>query len=156
MRPFIAATILLAIACPSSTGQNRTRIGTYDSPSLVVAYYRSDVWAKQLNAKTAERDQARAAGDTQKVMELEKWGKEHQEFTHKQLAGEAPLTNILDELKPAMSEIATATHVAAIVPDLLYSTPKIEVVDLTDELIARFHPDQKTLSIIAELRKKQP
>ena len=151
MRPLIAATILLAIAAPYSSGQNRTRIGTYDSRALVVAYYRSDSWAKQLNAKIAERDQARAAGDTKKVAELEKWGKEHQEFTHRQLAGEAPLTNILDELKPWLAEVATTAKVEAIVPELLYSSANIEVVDVTEALIAYFSPDQKTLKIIHDL-----
>ena len=151
MRAFITAPILLAIACPSSPGQNRTRIGTYDSRALVIAYYRSDGWAKQLNAKIAERDQARAAGDAQKVAEMEKWGKEHQEFTHRQLAGEAPLTNILDELKPAMAAVAVASRVEAIVPELLYSSPNVEAVDVTDALIAYFSPDQKTIKIIHDL-----
>jgi len=155
MNRIITAAILLTFATAAGA-QNRTRVGTFDAPSLVVAYYRSDAWSQQVKTKKAEQDRARQAGDTQKVADLEKWGSSQQELAHQQLTGQAPVTNILDELKPAMAEIAAAERVEAIAPNLLYSASNIEVVDVTDALVARFHPNQKTLSIIQDMRKQPP
>ena len=150
----ITAFAILATLAATTQAQNRVRVGTFHTPSLVVAYYRSDAWAQVLKAKMAERDQAKQAGATAKVAELEKWGASHQELAHQQLTGEAPVTNILAELKPAMAEIAESQHLDAIVQQPLYTAPNVDVVDITDALVAHFHPDEKTKSMIQDLRRK--
>jgi hypothetical protein len=39
---------------------------------------------------------------------------------------------------------------------LAYRAPGAELVDVTDRLVAEFHPDEATLELIRELRKREP
>ena len=66
---------------------------------------------------------AKAANDTAKIEQLDKWGGTQQEMTHKQLMGEAPLTNILDVLTPAFPSIADKAQVSVVASDLLFAGP---------------------------------
>ena len=93
-------------------------MGTFHKASIVVAFYRSPLWAESLKAKMAEMAAAKAANDTKKVQELDAWGKAQQETAHQQLAGEAPIANILEALAPGLPEIAKKARVAMIVADL--------------------------------------
>src|SRR5438105_4441807 len=83
------ALILAPIGATPAAAQT-TKTGTFHKASIVVAYYRSPQWAEILNAKVADLKRAKEANDTNKVAELEKWGSDHQDLAHRQLAGEAP------------------------------------------------------------------
>ncbi len=108
------------------------QVGTFNKQSVVVAFYRSPQWAETLKAKRAELEAAKKANDTKKAEDLKAWGGAQQELAHRQLAGEAPITNILEALTPAFSEIAQKAQVAIIVSDLVYSSPAVQNVDVTD------------------------
>lgn len=147
--------IAIAAAGTLATPAQNLRVGTFHQPSIVVAYYRSPQWAAILNSKLADKDQAKKANDSKKVDELEAWGKAHQEQSHRQLAGEAPITNILEALQPAFPEIAKTAHVAAIVPDLPYSDSTVEKVDITDALLDWLKADERTRSIVRDIRGRK-
>jgi len=143
------ALILIAL-----TGQAQTaRIGTFDQQSLVVAYYRSPQWAEIMNAKLAERDAAKKANDAAKLKELETWGQSHQDLAHHQLAGEAPITNILEALKVAWPDIAKRAGVSLIDPNPIYADPSVQKVDLTGPLLDYLKADARTRILIGDLKK---
>jgi hypothetical protein len=144
----IGAIAALAVAqAPAQT----VRVGTFHKASIVVAFYRSPLWAESLKAKMAEMAAAKAANDTKKVQELDAWGNAHQETAHQQLAGEAPITNILEALAPALPEIAKKAHVAMIVADLPYADSSVETVDVTEMLLDWLKADERTRTIVRGL-----
>lgn len=128
------------------------RIGTIHKPSVVVAWYNSQTWAETVRAKRAEQAAARGANDSARVDELEKWGRTHQELAHKQLAGDAPIDDILAALRPALPEVARKANVAAIVPDVEYAGPGVETVDVTGQILDVLGSSEKTRKVVQELR----
>jgi hypothetical protein len=140
---------LLATAQSASQQQP---VGTFDKGSLVLAYYRSPRWLNQVKEKRAEQQAARAAGDSARVKELEKWGRESQNLAHRQLSGKAPLDNILEDLKPAFPQLCRNRGVSAIVADPPAGTP---TVDVTSDLMDLLEADARTRSMAEELRAKR-
>lgn len=130
------------------------KVGTFHKPSLVVAFYRSPMWASVIQAKIAELQEAKKANETRRVEELNTWGTTQQELAHKQLTGEAPITNILAAVAPAFPEIARKAQVAMIAPDLLYADRAVEQVDVTDLLLDWLKSDERTRKIVRDLRNR--
>jgi hypothetical protein len=148
----MAAAMLAALAVVPVAAQT-IRVGTVNKLGLVVAYYRSPTWAATLSAKRAELAQAKAANDTKKAQELEAWGGAQQDLADRQLAGEAPITNILQALAPAFPEIAAKAHVSIIVADLPFTDKSVETVDVTGMVMDWLRSDEKTRAMVNELSK---
>ena len=146
-----AAGLIAALAVAQAPAQT-VRVGTFQKASVVVAFYRSPLWAESLKVKTAEMATAKTANDTKKVQELNAWGTAHQELAHRQLAGEAPITNILEALAPAWPEVAKKARVAMIVADLPYVDSSVEKVDVTEMLLDWLKPDERTRTIVRGLK----
>jgi hypothetical protein len=127
-------------------------VGTFHKASIVVAFYRSPLWAETLKAKMAEMAAAKAANGTKKVQELDVWGNAHQETAHQQLAGEAPITNILEALAPGFPEIAKKARVTMIVADSPYADRSVEKVDVTEILLDWLKADERTRTIVRGLQ----
>ncbi len=119
------------------------RVGTFQRKEVLVAFYRSEHWDRQLRAMMAEAKKAKADGDDKKVAELEAKGAGLQAEAHRQLAGQAPLTNVLAHLKKEFGAVARETNVALIVEEPLYRDPSVQVVDVTPLLVKRMPPRQK-------------
>ena len=145
----LAAVGLVATAAMAQT----VRVGTILKPSVVVAFYRSPVWSGVVKAKMAEMQQAKAANDTKKVAELDEWGQAGQELAHRQLSGEAPITNILEALAPAFPEIARKADVAMVVADLPYADSSVQTVDVTDLVLDWLQANEATRDIVRGLQK---
>lgn len=146
-----------AIAPPIAMAQmppQTIRVGTFHKPSVVVAFYRSPMWAEQIKEKMAEREAAKRANDTKKVQELEAWGGKQQELAHQQLTGEASIANILDSLAVAMPEIGRKAQVAAIAVDLTFASSLVETVDVTEQILDWLKADEATRKIARELRSR--
>lgn len=145
----IGSVAALAVAqAPAQT----LRVGTFHKASIVVAFYRSPLWAETLKAKMAEMAAAKAANDTKKVQELDAWGNAQQERAHQQLAGEAPITNILEALAPGFPDIAKKARVTMIVADLPYADSSVEKVDVTEMLLDWLKADERTRTIVRGLQ----
>jgi hypothetical protein len=143
-----AIGVIAALAVAQAPAQT-VQVGTFHKASIVVAFYRSPLWAETLKAKMAA---AKAANDTKKVQELDVWGNAHQETAHQQLAGEAPITNILEALAPAWPEIAKKARVAMIAADLPYADSSVEKVDVTEMLLDWLKADERTRTIVRGLK----
>lgn len=143
----------LCMALPAATARSQTQsVGTFDRRSIVVAFYRSPQWATTMQRQIAGRDSAKRSGDTARVRELEHWGASHQELAHQQLFGDAPLTNILDALKPAFDSIGKALNLHSIAPAPA-AAPKsgVETIDITPQLLDWLKADEKTREIVRQL-----
>jgi hypothetical protein len=151
-QPWIAAVMGALAAAPMMP--QTIKVGTFHKPSVVVAFYRSPQWASVMQAKIAEQQEAKKANDTKRAEELEAWGQSHQELAHKQLMGEAPITNILEALTPAFPEVARKAQVAVIAPDLLYADRMVEQMDVTDLLLDWLKADERTRKIIRDVRNR--
>jgi len=148
--------VLMALTAGYGVTQT-TKVGTFDRPSIVVAYYRSPMWAAKLKDALAEREKAKASGDQKREDELSKWGQDQQELAHKQLSGEAPINSILDSMKPMLAAVEAKTHVVRIVPDVPWDDSRVSTVsvDVTDLLLDQLQADTQTRQIVDELRKSQ-
>lgn len=113
----------------------KVRVGTFKRTELLVAFYRSAAWDKELRNMMAERDAAKARGDMEKVKEIEAKGRKSQEHAHKQLAGQASLDNILAHLKDALPAVAKEAGVEVIVEKPLFATERAQLVDVTALLV---------------------
>lgn len=114
------------------------RIGTFKRTELLVAYYGSTTHGNVMKELERERDRARSAGDEEKAEKLEAQGSASQEYAHKQLAGEAPLQNVLEHLQDAFPAIAKEAGVMLIVEQPLYRDPSVQETDITPWLVKRF------------------
>ena len=151
---FRSALIALVFFVAARAGvAQAVRVGTFDKASTVVAFYGSPLWSAQLKAKGAELQDAKRINDRKKIDELNRWGSDSQELAHKQLAGAAPLDNILTMLKPLFPEVAARAHVAMIVPELEWTDSSVATVDVTDLLLDQLQATPRTRKIVEELRR---
>lgn len=145
-----------AIALTAGLARAQTiRAGVFDKQSVVVAFYRSPQWAEVTKAKVAELDAAKRVNDVARVQALQAWGAAHQELSHRQLAGEAPIANIMAALANGLPEIARRSGVNLIAPDLAFADPAVQTVDVTDLLLTYLKADSRTLSIVLNLQKQR-
>ncbi|MEJ5369206.1 MAG: hypothetical protein WHT08_12855 [Bryobacteraceae bacterium] len=134
-----------------TASQAPERVGVFRTPSIVVAYYRSGLWLEQVRQRRDELKTAKRAGDRRKVEELQKWGRESQRLAHRQLAGKAPVDNILDALQPLLGEVARRAGVSRVVLD---APPGAETVDVTSHILDALHADAATRKMVERLRRK--
>ena len=162
---FVATLALLTIhtAAPGNANgdpasNDTVRLGTFDSRAVATAYYRSETFAELLADLHAKRDKAKAAGKTEVVEKLEARGRAWQDSAHKQGFAARPIGRILNEIKGQLPKIAQTAEVDIIVSkwDLTYQRPGTHLVDVTDHMVSLFDPDEETLKVIQDLRKKQP
>ena len=150
----IAAGTVVTLGAAQTPAQP-VRVGTFHTSSVVVAFYRSPVWAERLKEKKAESEAAKKANDTKKVQELNDWGGGSQELAHRQVSGAAPITTILEALAPAFPGIAQKSQLAMIVADLPYANASVEKVDVTDQLLDWLKANEATRKIVRDLRNSQ-
>jgi hypothetical protein len=99
---------------------------------MLVAFCRSTMWKHTIQAKQAEHDRALQSGDRRTATRLEGWGRKQQELVHRQLAGKAPLDNILAVLQPRLQDLA---HCAGVAEIREKAKPDEEAVDVTDRIL---------------------
>jgi hypothetical protein len=143
---------IITLAGMAQTPAPTVRIGTFDKRTIVVAFYRSPIWAEVLKEKLAARDAARKAGDTNKVRELESWGRNHQDVAHRQLEGEADISNIMEALAPAFQDICQKERLARVVPA---TEPGASATDVTRQLLDWLKADATTRKIVEDLRRQK-
>lgn len=142
-----AALFPLSLTAPPAPG----RVGVFHTPSVVVAYYRSELWLGQVRQRREELEAAKRAGDRRKVAELERWGREAQRRAHRQLAGKAPIDNVWEALQPLLGKVALSTGVHRV---MLSAPPGAETVDVTPHLLDALQADAATRKIVDRLRRK--
>jgi hypothetical protein len=132
------------------------RVGTYDSRAIAVAYARSAHLQTRHADLMRRRAAAEAAGDDALKSEIEAQGGSLQLRLRLQGFSTAPVDDILDAVRDRLPDVARAAGVAAIMRSVDFHGAEVEIVDVTDALVALFDPDADVLSIVAELRSQPP
>ena len=162
----LAPTVYLALAIASSVCSvaaaetaakppGKARIGVYNSRAVALAYGRSEINQDVIKKLQAEAEKAKAAGDKERLAELNKEGGSRQNRLHSQVFGNAPIDDILETIKEALPEIQAKAGVQKIVAQDPRD-PALEVVDVTALLVQHFKPTEKTLRMIEDLKKHPP
>lgn len=136
--------------------QSAITIGTFDTRAVACAWGRSKAfldWSAQLHK---QGDEAKAAGDSKRIEELQKEGSGQQDRLHAQVFGNAPIDDILKRIEPDLPDLARKTGVDAISTNVTYSAPSVQIIDITDAIVALFDPTDETLKTIEALRISPP
>ena len=152
----MSCMMLLALTASALAQQTvkKIRVGVYDNRAITLAYFGSEY--NPVEKKMAEFKEAKAAGDSVRIKELGAWGPRFQRQLHFQAFGRAPVDDLLLPVKDKMAEVAKSTGVDLIgwYPD--YVGAEVEVVDITDEMVALFNTTQEKLEMIKELKDVEP
>jgi Skp family chaperone for outer membrane proteins len=142
----------------TKTGKAKLRVGTFDSRAIAIAYVDTDDFKQALKKMKEEYKKAKADGDEKKAKELGAKGEAQQQLLHTQGFSTASVGEYLERVKDKIPAIAKEVGVDVIVSkwDMVYQSPDAEFVDVTDQLVKLFKPDEKTLKIGEDLRKIPP
>lgn len=121
----------------------RARVGTFQRKEVLVSFYGSAIWVRELESLRTELEEAKSQNDSKKVVDIELRGNTLQELAHRQLAGEAALTNILAHLESTLPTVAKEARVQIIVEQPIFRDNSIELVDVTPLLVKQFPPAAK-------------
>jgi len=131
------------------------RIGTYDSRAIAIAYVRSG-FDEVISEKKADYAAAKAAGDTDTVAELEKWGNTHQRLLHFQGFGRYPVDGMLAAVRGELPRVAEEFDLDAIVWLPSYTGEGVEVVDVTELLVRLFTQDEQVATMAMAACEHEP
>ena len=134
---------------------SRLRVGTFDSRFVALAYYRSEHGTKAVRALQEEFKEARDAKNKKRVKELEARGPALQNLMHQQVFGSLSIPNVMKVVSASLPAVAAEAGVSLVVSkwDIQYSTPGIELVDLTEQLVELFELDDDTRRMIEKARE---
>lgn len=156
-RAIALSACLAAVAIGSvarTSAPTKVRIGVYDNRAIAVAWASSEL--NPVRAKMAELEQARKAGDQNKVKELEAWGPAHQRLLHFQGFGRVPVGDLLEPVKAGMAAVATAKGLVAIAMQCDHLAANAEAVDITADLVELYHPTDRTRKVVESMRGVKP
>jgi len=160
---FLSGLLLLTLAPGAQESQDSSRadgvvLGTFDSRALAVAYARSEPFETWLGDLRAKQKEAKAAGDAELVAEIEAQGEAQQHRFHLQAFCAAPVPDIVEHIEDRLPEVAKEAGLDAIVSkwEVIYQRPDVTFVDVTDDLVALFDPDEQTLATVEEMRSVEP
>ncbi|MHC5108391.1 MAG: hypothetical protein ACYTHJ_00765 [Planctomycetota bacterium] len=118
------------------------RVGTFDRTPLLVAYYQSSTHLDWLDELRLQHDDARAEDDAARAQAIEEMGRKSQDIAHRQLTGSATLGNVLEQCRDALPRIAQEAGVDVIVEQPWFMDRRVQVVDVTEDLVALFTPPE--------------
>jgi Skp family chaperone for outer membrane proteins len=146
---------VVVLACSAIFGaEEKPRIGVVNPRAAALAYWRSDLHNADLARLVQERDAAKAAGDQDRVKQVETRGKALQAEAHAQVFGAGPYDGLKEHLNPVLPDVAKQANVQVIVLGVLYSDAGAEVVDVTESILKELHASDATRKMIKEMDAK--
>jgi len=141
----------------SQPAAEKIRVGIFDSRCVAMAYGRTD-FLKEIGELRKEHEKAKADGNDARVKELEKYGPTLQFIMHQQGFSTGSVMNIIKKIKDQIPAIAERNRVRLIISkwELCHQDDSVETVDVTDQMVSLFHPDEQTLEIIEDVKKMEP
>lgn len=144
-----------AVYPKAADAQSKIRIGTYDSRFVALAFYRADNMKRMrdfMGNLNLELQKAKQANDEKKLNELLAKGPAFQNLAHQQVFGNLSIPNAMETIKDRLPAIAKKMGVTLIASkwEIQYSSPEIETVDLTLQLVDLFNIDDATRKGIEE------
>jgi len=137
---------------------NKLRIGTFDSSCVAVAYGRSPEFMKEIDSMKTAQKKAKEEGNNELVTELEQLGSTKQVVMHQQVFSNGSINNILTKMKDKLPTLAKDNNVKMILSkwEIPFADETFEYVDITDQLVKIFNPDDATKKIIDGIKAMEP
>jgi hypothetical protein len=145
----------------SAQGQEKIRIGTYDSRAVAVAYFNSPYGKHILELMgdlQKRKKEALEAKDTVKTKRLIREGEMRQAMMHEQGFGTGSVNDLLVAIKDKIGSLAKSENLDIIVSkyELNYSNSNSIVIDITEKLTNLFEPNKRFKSMLPDLLKNEP
>lgn len=164
VRTFVLAVLPLATlaGCAAAgppaaeTAPPETRVGVYDSRAVAIAWYRSAEFRASMGELAREHARATESGDAARAAELEARAAARQEQAHRQGFGAAPIDDVLARVASDLPGVRSRAGVVALVSRWDPGAPAEGGTDVTDALVALFHPDAETGRVAREIRSSPP
>ncbi len=156
---FVSVMLALGLAPQAPAGKPdaaKLRVGVYDSRGILMAWFHSEYNDLALADLMKEYEQAKQAGDEERVKELGAMGPRIQRRLHFQGFGRAPVTELLTHVEDQLPALAKELGVDVIAFECNYSGDNVEVVDITLDLIMLYDPSPETIKMIKEVMKQDP
>jgi hypothetical protein len=158
---YLAAAALggwLSVPALAQTPTNQMRIGVYDSRAIAIAYGNSAAFQQSVTSVRTDYDKAKAEKDDKKMKAIDARMRLKQRRMHEQGFSTGSVAGYMAIIKDALPGVAKKAGVQAIVSkwELNYQAPGVEVVDVTDELTALFHPNEKVQGVLKEVKEHKP
>ena len=154
---FFCLLLLSSFFGYSQQETTKLRVGTFDSRCVAAAYGRSD-FMKEMDSIKIKYAKAKEEGNKELIEELERLGPTKQMLMHQQGFSTGSILNIMEKVKYKLPFIAKENNVKFIVSkwEVMFSDESIELVDITDQLVEFFNPDEATRKIISEIKAMEP
>jgi hypothetical protein len=168
MKPIllIASSVVMAcVTCTSSLAADGEaaspkRVGIYDSRVLAYAHFWSEPQTMQRDSLLREAREAQAQGNTNRLAELKRQIKQHQDSTHLQVFSSAPVDEVLASIHDRVAQVQKETGVSLLISKwdnvALKKHEGVEKVDVTDQLLGAYKMDEKQARVAAQIREKKP
>ncbi len=158
--PLFALALGIAI-CTMATAQqhsNKFRVGVYDSRAVAVAWANSSEFKEAMKPVEAEIKKAREAKDEKRVKEIKEQMKLRQLRQHEQGFSTGSVIPIMEKVKDRLPDIAKQSGVQIVVSkwELNHQSPEVEVVDVTDKIVALFDVNERGLKWCKDIQSKKP
>lgn len=160
---FIVGSAVALWTCTSATASaqsqtNKLRIGVYDSRAVAIAYANSPAFQNSLKPVRAEYEKARAEKNEKRMKEINARMQLGQRRMHEQGFSTGSVAGIMATVTNSLPALARQAGVMLIVSkwEVNYSSPDVELVDVTDDLVALFHPSEKVLGWVKSCREQKP
>lgn len=136
----------------------KTRIGTFDSRCVAAAYGKSAEFMNQLDLLRKDVAKAKEDGNEELAKELEQQGPTQQVLMHQQVFSNGSINNILEKIKDKMPVLAKDNNIKMILSkwEIPFTDGSFEYVDITDQLVGFFMPDEQTRKIIDNIKAMEP
>jgi len=160
---FVVISTAVSCALPSTTASAQTqasklRVGVYDSRAVAVAYANSTEFTEAMKSVQVDHKKAKEAKDEKRVKEIESQMKQRQLRAHEQAFSTSSVAPIITKVKDSLPGLAKQAGVQVIVSkwELNHQSPEVEIIDMTDKIVALFHVSERGLKWCKEIQQKPP
>lgn len=158
IRCMIAAFALFLASTDPSMSQAPVRVGVFDSRAIAIAYAQSPAFGQEIQLLKTQFQQAKAAKNDSLAAQLETKGQTRQKLLSLQGFSIGSVSEILAQYKDAVAGVAKDANVSTVVSqyELLYQSPEIETVDITEPLVKRINDSPRISAMLDGLKNNKP
>lgn len=154
----LAVVVLIGSVASAQTQTNKLRVGVYDSRAVAVAYSNSTEFKEAMKPVEAEYKKAKETKDEKRVKAIEGQLQLQQRRAHEQGFSTGSVAPIMAKVKDRLLDVARQAGVQVIVSkwELNHQSPNVELVDVTDQIVALFHVNERGLKWCKEIQSTKP
>ena len=151
---FVAMGAIDPLGCSNgATAKEKTavlRVGIYDNRGILMAWFASEY--NDVSGQQREYALAKKAGDEERMKEVVKF----QQRLHFMGFGRAPVSELLKPIEDQLPALAKALGVDVIAFECNYFGDKVEIVDITLDIVMLYDPSPETIKSVKDVMKHDP